>query len=71
MRTPPTEKLKETFLTTLIELLQTTLVVTDFLEKSLKEVINRVLAMDSAQTSTSISMASLQRALTKDEDIQF
>ena len=69
-RLPPTEELKETFLTNHRELLLLTLTVMEFIENSL-EVIDPVLIIDSAQTSRSMSMASLWRALLKDYEIHF
>ena len=57
------EKLKDTFLTALRELLRTTLVIQDFEANTLERVIDRVFDMDRAQNGNAISMGALQRAL--------
>ena len=65
------EELKETFLTTLREPLRTTFAVVNFKDTTIEQVIDWVQVMDSAQTSNRLSMASLQRALPKEEDLRF
>ena len=58
------------FLIALREPLRTTVVVVDFTGKTLDDIIDRVLRLDSAQTSHSMSMTALQRALPTEEETQ-
>ena len=59
------------FLTTLSEPLWTTLAVVDFVGKTMDEVIDRFLRLDSAQTSNIVSMNALQRALLMEGETRF
>ena len=59
------------FLIALREPLRTTVVVVDFTGKTLDDIIDRVLRLDSAQTSHSMSMTALQRALPIEEEMRF
>ena len=63
--------MKDTFLSALRETLWTTLVVFDFKEQSLEQVIDKSLIMDKTQTSNSMSMTSLQKSLPTLEDLRF
>ena len=65
------EDLKETFLTTLQELLRTTMVVLDFKSDTLEEVINRVLDPNCSQNVHVITMGMLQCALPNEEELRF
>ena len=69
-RPPPEEDVKDTFLSALREPLQTTLVVFDFKDQSLEQLIHKALIVDKTQTNN-MSMASLQKSLPTPKELRF
>ena len=61
----------DTFLASLREPLRTTLVLTDFSNQTIEQIIACILAIDQTQHSTTFSMSSLQSSLPPHEDHRF
>ena len=67
----PKDYVKETFLLALIELLRTTLLVLDYKDPLVEQVIDKALLMDKTQASDSKLMVLLQKSLPTPEDCSF
>ena len=65
------EDLTEMFLTALRKPLCTTLTVVELTGKTLENIINWLLRLDSVQTSQTMSMTALQRAMPTEEEMRF
>ena len=63
--------MKEIFFTIVWEPLRRTLVFLDFTTNNIDQVIDRVLDMDQAQNCNTMMMGTLQRALSKEEELRF
>ena len=63
--------MKGTFLSALREPLRMTLVVFDFKDQSLEQMIDKALVLDKTQTSNNMSITSLQKSLPTSEELRF
>ena len=70
-KTIPDEELKDIFLEAIREPLQTTLVVFDFRDQSIDQVIDKELAMDRTKNKNSMNMSALHTNLPTMEELRF